>query len=137
MFTVRRSEPSSIFRSTFRDQHSEATFRAILITFSVSAFRAFVTPQFDVQSRILGFGFQSHHYRFSVSAFRAIITPQFDLQSRIPGFGVKSHHCIFRSAFRAITAFSFGVPSHHFSVWRSESSSFSVLAFRAIIAFQF
>ena len=97
------------------------------VTFFSSVFRA--TSQFDVQS---------HHHHFLVSVFRAIITtslsfgvqsrhrfsdrrleshPRFDVQSRILGL-----------TFRVIIIPSqFGVQSPH---------CFSVLAFRAIIAFQ-
>ena len=67
----RRSEPSSVLRSTFR------------VTSSVSAFRVVITSQFDVQS---------HHHHFSVSAFRAIIDFQIDVQSHILGFGVQSRY---------------------------------------------
>nr|CAN80951.1 hypothetical protein VITISV_016702 [Vitis vinifera] len=60
--------------------------------------------------------------------------------------GVQTHHRFSASAFRAITIFSFGVQSHHRSqfdvqshhhlqFWRSEPSSSSVPAFRAISIF--
>ncbi|RVW36542.1 hypothetical protein CK203_072854 [Vitis vinifera] len=52
-FQFRRSEPSSVFRSTFR------------VTSSVSAFRAIIGFQIDIQSHILGFSVQSC-YHFSV-----------------------------------------------------------------------
>ncbi|RVW45299.1 Pol polyprotein [Vitis vinifera] len=164
VFTVRRSEPSSVFRSTFR------------VTSSISTFRVVIASQFDVQG---------HHHRFLVSAFRAItvftvrrsepssvfrstfrvassiltfrvvIASQFDVQ--ILAFRAIT---IFSLAFKAIVAFRFwrSEPSSLFSVRRSEPSSlfsfgvqshhhflfsvqshrrFSVLAFRAIVAFQF
>ena len=106
------------------------------------------------------FGVQSHH-SFSVSTFRASLL-SFGAQSHVSlRFGVQSHHHFLvwrseshsrfrrsepsshlRSAFRAIvitsqcwhsepslSLFSFGVQSHHCRFW--------VLAFRAIIGFQF
>ena len=59
VFSVWRSEPSPFPRLTFR------------VAFSVLVFRVVITSQVDVQSRILGFGVQSHHH-FLVLAFRAI-----------------------------------------------------------------
>ena len=119
VFSVRRSEPSLIFRSTFR------------VASSISTFRVVIASQFDVQS---------HHHHFLVSAFRAITV--FSVRRSEPSslfsFGVQSHHhfqfgvqshrrfsvlafgaivTIFSSAFRAIVAFQF---------WRSEPSPFSV-----------
>ena len=126
-------------------------------SFSVSAFRAIIILSFGIQSYhrlsvsefkaiiILSFGVQSHHYSqfrssepssFLVSAFRTII---------ILNFGIQSHHRFLVLAFKVIIApqfrhleppslLSFGVQSHHHSqFWRSESSSFSVSAFRATI----
>uniref|UniRef100_F6I6Q8 Uncharacterized protein n=1 Tax=Vitis vinifera TaxID=29760 RepID=F6I6Q8_VITVI len=136
----RRSEPSLVFKSTFRVASSISTIRAIITS---------------------SFGIQSHRYHFSVLAFRAIITVAFSV-SVIRAITISS------LMFRAIIAFqfwrsepsllfSFGAQSlhyfqfsiqslHHFSVWRSEPSSlfsfgvqshhhFSVLAFRAITIF--
>ncbi|RVW45518.1 hypothetical protein CK203_091465 [Vitis vinifera] len=113
----RRSEPSSVFRSTFR------------VTFSVSAFRAIVTPQFDIQSHIPGFGVQSHHYQTLRHFFRRS-KPCF------ASFGVQSYVSL-HSVFRAIIASLFGVQSHHSSVlvFRAILVVFSVSAFRAIIGF--
>ncbi|RVW63388.1 hypothetical protein CK203_055891 [Vitis vinifera] len=214
----RRSESSSVFRSTFRVvitsqlRHSEpsSVFRSTFrVASSVSAFRVVITPQlrclepssspcfqFDVQSHHRfsdrhseshpRFDVQSHHHHFSVSAFRAIIGFQIDIQSRyhfsasafraiigfsdrhsesrprfrrseslsLLSFGVQSHrhHRVFSSTFRAIiesssSLLSFGVQSYHrFSDRHSESHPrfdvqshhhhFSVSAFRAIIGFQ-
>ena len=75
---------------------------------------------------------------FLVSAFRAIIiVSQFQRSEPLLLLSLTFRVAFLVLAFRAITASSFGVPSHHFSVWHSEPSSFSVLVFRAIIAFQF
>ncbi|RVX07061.1 Gag-Pol polyprotein [Vitis vinifera] len=167
VFTVRRSEPSSVFRSTFRVASSILTFRVVIASqfdvqshhhhFLVSAFRAITV--FSVRrsepSSLFSFGVQSHHHfqfgvqshrRFSVLAFGAIVT--------IFQFGVQSHRrfsvlafraiTIFSLAFRAIVAFrfwrsepsslfSFGVQSHHYFQFGVQSHHrFSVLAFRAI-----
>ncbi|RVX12979.1 hypothetical protein CK203_009746 [Vitis vinifera] len=108
VFSVRRSEPSSVFRSTFR------------VASSVSAFRVVITSQFDVQS---------HHHHFSVTACRAIIGFQIDIQSRIIDFGVQSRYHFLSLTFRVIIiASQFDVQSHH--------HHFSVTACRAIIGFQ-
>ena len=89
-------------------------------------------------SSLLSFGVQSHHHLFDL-AFRAIIIPSLAFRAIIVlSFGVQSHHCIFRfrrseplsvfrSTFRVIIIIS--------QLRRSEPSLFSVLAFRAIIAF--
>ncbi|RVW98085.1 hypothetical protein CK203_029077 [Vitis vinifera] len=162
----RRSEPSSVFRSTFKVASSVSTFRVVITSqfdvhghrhyffqfwrsepsslFSL-AFRAIIEP-----SSLFSFGVQSHHYfQFWRSEPSSLLS-----------FGVQSHHYFqfWRSepsslfpvlAFRAITIFSFGVQSHHsfsvlafraitiFSFGVQSHHSFSVLAFRAIIAFQF
>ncbi|RVW61619.1 hypothetical protein CK203_065872 [Vitis vinifera] len=139
VFTVRRSEPSSVFRSTFR------------VTSSISTFRVVIASQFDVQG---------HHHRFLVSAFRAItvftvrrsepssvfrstfrvassiltfrvvIASQFDVQSH--------HHHFLVSAFRPITVFSVRVQSHRrFSVLAFRAITIFSLAFKAIVAFRF
>ncbi|RVW25748.1 hypothetical protein CK203_110119 [Vitis vinifera] len=104
----RRSELSSVFRSTFR------------VASSVSAFRVVITSQFDVQS---------HHHHFSVSAFRAIIGFQIDIQSHILessssllSFGVQSYH-----------RFSDRHSESHPRFRRSESLSLLSLTFRVII----
>ena len=79
-----RSEPSSVLRSTFRVAFSVSAFRVVItsqlrcsepssLLLSVSAFRAAIGFQVDVQSRVLGFGVQSR-YHFSASVFRAVIT---------------------------------------------------------------
>ncbi|RVW26198.1 Retrovirus-related Pol polyprotein from transposon 17.6 [Vitis vinifera] len=142
----RCSEPSSVFRSTFR------------VPSSVSAFRVVITSQFDVQS---------HHHHFSVSAFGAIISFQIDIQSRILDRHSELHprfrrseslsllsltfrviiitsqfrrselSSIFRSTFRvasSVSAFRVVITSH-FDV-QSHHHHFSVSAFRAIIGFQ-
>ena len=92
VFSVWCSEPSLVFRSTFR------------VAPSVSTFRVVITSQFDVQSHhhhflvsrsesslCFQFGVQSHHH-FLVSPFGAIISFQIDIQSRILGFGVRSRY---------------------------------------------
>ncbi|RVW45427.1 hypothetical protein CK203_079723 [Vitis vinifera] len=126
-FQLRRSEPSSIFRSTFRVASSVSALRVIITSqfdvqshhhhFLVSAFRAIIGFQIDIQSPLLEpssifrltfrvassvsafrviitsqFDVQSHHYHFLVSTFRAIIDFQIDIQSRILGFGVQSRY---------------------------------------------
>ncbi|RVW61507.1 Retrovirus-related Pol polyprotein from transposon 17.6 [Vitis vinifera] len=135
----RRSESSSVFRSTFRVAFSVSAFRVVItsqlrcsepssLLLSVSAFRVVIGFQIDVQSRVLGFGVQSR-YHFSVSVFRAIITTSLS-------FGVQSHHRFSDrhsesssvSAFRVVITSQFDVQSHH--------HHFSVSAFRAIIGFQ-
>nr|CAN64624.1 hypothetical protein VITISV_024116 [Vitis vinifera] len=97
-FPFRRSKPSSYLRSVFRAitsqfRHSKpssyvrSAFKAITSQYRCSEsssshfqswrFKAIITPQFDVQSRIprlafkaiISFGVQSHH--FSVLAFKA------------------------------------------------------------------
>ncbi|RVW97546.1 hypothetical protein CK203_046537 [Vitis vinifera] len=122
--------------------------------FSVSAFRAVIGFQIDVQSRVLGFGVQSR-YHFSASVFRAIIPTSlsFGVQSHFSScrhselppllsFGIQSHHCSFSvSAFRVIIGFQIDIQSHilgfgvqsryHFSVWRSESLPSSCLGFQS------
>ncbi|RVW66482.1 hypothetical protein CK203_065090 [Vitis vinifera] len=137
------SESSSVFRSTFRVAFSVSAFRVVItsqlrcsepssLLLSVSAFRAIIGFQIDVQSRVLSFGVQSRHSRFQrsgvvitsqlrcsepssllllVSAFRAIIGFQIDVQSRVLGFGVQSRYHFSASVFRAIitTSLSFGV----------------------------
>ena len=82
-----------------------------------SAFRAIIGLQIDIQSRILSFDVQSHHYHFSVSVFRVTLIT----------FPI--------SASRAAITSSFGVQSHHssVSVFRAILVVFSVLTFRAII----
>ena len=69
----RRSEPSSVLRSTFR------------VTSSVSAFRVIITSQFDVQS---------HHHHFLVSASRAITVILFRLPESLSSscLGFQSHY---------------------------------------------
>ncbi|WJZ87834.1 hypothetical protein VitviT2T_007184 [Vitis vinifera] len=121
--SVRHSEPSSSYFQFWRSEPSlsHSRFRrskpsplpslTFMVAFPVLAFRAIITYSFDIQS---------HHYHFSVSVFRAIL-----IASSI-------------SAFRAIITSQFGVQSHHRSqFWHSKPSSFSILAFRAIIASQF
>ena len=68
----RRSEPSSVFRSTFR------------VAFSVSAFRVVITSQFRCS--------EPSSLLLSVSAFRVIIGFQIDIQSPLLGFGVQSRY---------------------------------------------
>ena len=87
VFSVRRSEPSSVFRLTFR------------VASSVSAFRVVITFQFDVQS---------HHHHFSVSAFRAITVFSVSVFKAIIGFqiNIQNHHHHFSApAFRVIIHF--------------------------------
>ncbi|RVW71035.1 Gag-Pol polyprotein [Vitis vinifera] len=150
-FQFRRSEPLSVFRSTFR---------VIIIISQLRRSESSSLLGFGVQShhRVFSFGVQSHH-RFSdrhseshpqFSAFRAIIGfsdrhseshPQFwrsepslllvGVQSHdlYFQFGVQSLHHFSVLAFRAIIAFQF---------WRSEPSSlFSISLFRATTSFQF
>ncbi|RVW77307.1 hypothetical protein CK203_050165 [Vitis vinifera] len=159
----RRSEPSSVFRSTFRVAFSVSAFRVVItsqlrcsepssLLLSVSAFRVVITSQstFRVPSSVSAFrvvitsqfDVQSHHHHFSVSAFRAIVGFQIDIQSRILGFNVQSHHHHFSvSAFRAIIDFQIDIQSHILepsSIFRLTfrvASSFS--AFRVVIASQF
>ena len=106
-----------LFHSTFRATiHSRFTTFGVTMPhfqfgvqshhFSVSAFKAILIT-FSVLA------FRAITIAFPVSAFKAITTSQFDVHGCIPDFGVQSHH-------------------YHFSVWRSEPSSFSVSAFRAI-----
>ena len=109
VFLVRRSEPSSVFRSTFR------------VTSSVSTFRVVITSQFDVQS---------HHHHFSVSAFRAIIGFQIDVQSRY-----HSSASVFRAI--VITVFSDRRSESHPRFRCSESLSLFSLAFRVITVILF
>ncbi|RVW23717.1 hypothetical protein CK203_100799 [Vitis vinifera] len=61
----RRSESLSLLSLTFRSSSSLLSFAVIIITFSVSAFRAIIDFQIDIQSHILGFGVRSR-YHFSV-----------------------------------------------------------------------
>ncbi|RVW77329.1 hypothetical protein CK203_043725 [Vitis vinifera] len=128
-FQLRRSEPSLVFRSTFRVASSVSTFRVVITSqfdvqghrhyFLVSAFRAIIGFQIDIQSRILSFDVPSHHHyfqcgvqshhRFSVLAFIAITAsraisiisfrlPEPSLSSRL---GFQSHHCRLGLASRA------------------------------------
>ncbi|RVW75495.1 Gypsy retrotransposon integrase-like protein 1, partial [Vitis vinifera] len=135
----RRSEPSSVFRSTFRVAFSVSAFRVVItsqlrcsepssLLLSVSAFRVVIGFQIDVQSRVLGFGVQSH-YHFSASAFRAITTSQFRRSEP---------SSVFRSTFRvafSVSAFRVVITSQ---LRCSEPSSLllSVSAFRVVIGFQ-
>ncbi|RVW53429.1 Gag-Pol polyprotein [Vitis vinifera] len=157
----RRSEPSSVFRSTFRVAFSVSAFRVVItsqlqcsepssLLLSISAFRAIIDFQIDIQSRILGFGVQSRYQLLSLT-FRVIIITSLS-------FGIQSHHRFSdrrsesRSRFRrseSLSLLSFGVQSHHhyFSQFRrSEPSSvfrstfrvaFSVSVFRVVITSQF
>ena len=120
------SEPLSPLSLTFRVIFSISAFRAI--TISSLMFRVIIiTSQYQRSESHSRFWRLEHHrifvgiqsHRFPVLAFRAIITSSL--------------------TFRAIV-----ITSQHqrsepslFSVWRSKPSSFSVLAFRVIIAFQF
>ncbi|RVW64711.1 hypothetical protein CK203_058023 [Vitis vinifera] len=120
----RCSEPSSLF-SQFRRSESSSVFRSTFrVPSSVSAFRVVITSQFDVQS---------HHRHFSVSAFRAIIGFQIDIQSRILGFGVQSHHHFSVSAFRAVIGFQINVQSRVLGFGVQSRYHFSASVFRAII----
>ncbi|RVW24843.1 hypothetical protein CK203_105098 [Vitis vinifera] len=153
-------EPSSVFRSTFRVAFSVSAFRVVItsqlrcsepssLLLLVSAFRAIIGFQIDVQSRVLGFGVQSR-YHFLASVFRAIITTSLS-------FGVQSRHRFSdrrsesRSRFRrseSLSLLNFGVQSHHhyFSQFRRSKPSsvfrstfrvvFSVSAFRVVITSQ-
>ena len=97
MFSIRRLEPSSVFRLTFR------------VASSVSTFRVVITSQFDVHGHhhyFFSFGVQSHH-RFSDRHSES--HPQFrrsEPSSSLLSFGVQSHHRFSVLAFRAITIFS-------------------------------
>ena len=61
---VRHSEPSLL--SIGVQSHSRRIFSFGIQShhhrFSISAFRAIITPQFDIKSHILSFGVQSHHH---------------------------------------------------------------------------
>ncbi|RVW24479.1 hypothetical protein CK203_082106 [Vitis vinifera] len=158
----RRSELSSVFRSTFRVASSVSTFRVIIITSqfrrselssifrstfrvisSVSAFRVVITSQFDVQS---------HHHHFLVSAFRAIIDFQIDIQSRILSYHrfsdrhSESHPRFRHSESLSLLSLTFRVIIITSQFRRSELSSIfrstfrvpsSVSAFRVVITSQF
>uniref|UniRef100_F6HSK6 Uncharacterized protein n=1 Tax=Vitis vinifera TaxID=29760 RepID=F6HSK6_VITVI len=135
----RRSELSSIFRSTFRVTSSVSAFRVVItsqlrcsepssLLLSVSAFRAVIDFQIDIQSRVLCFGVQSR-YHFSTSVFRAIIiTSQFRRSELSSIFRSTFRVTSSVSAFRVIITSQFDVQSHH--------HHFLVSAFRAIIGFQ-
>ena len=100
----RRSESLSLLSFGVQSHHH----------FSVSAFRAVIGFQIDVQSRVLGFGVQSR-YHFSASVFRAIITTSLS-------FGVQSHHWFSDRRSESYPRFR-----------RSESLSLLSLTFRVII----
>ncbi|RVX07611.1 Pol polyprotein [Vitis vinifera] len=136
-FQFRHSEPSSVFRSTFRVASSISTFRAIItssLTFRAIfitsqfwlsepsslfslAFRAIITSSLAFRA-IIAFQFwRSEPSLFSVLAFRAIIAFQFWCsEPSLFQFGVQSHYHYFQC----------GVQSHH---------RFSVLAFIVITIF--
>ena len=110
-FSVRRSESSSSLLSFGIQSHH--------CSFLVSAFRAIIGFQIDIQSR----------YHFSASAFRAIIGFQIDIQSHTLGFGVQSRYHSSASVFRAIVITVC-------SVRRSEPSSVFRSTFRVVITSQ-
>ncbi|RVX21649.1 hypothetical protein CK203_002028 [Vitis vinifera] len=136
-----RSEPSSIFRLTFRvasssyhrfsDRHSEShpRFRRLesLSLLSLTFRVIIITSQFR-RSELSSVFRSTFRVASSVSAFRVVITSQFDVQSH--------HHHFSVSAFRAIIAFQFGVQSHHRLPEPFPSSCF-VLASRAITVILF
>ncbi|RVW92751.1 hypothetical protein CK203_042626 [Vitis vinifera] len=129
--SFRRSEPSSVFRSTFRVASSVSTFRAIIT--SSLAFRAIIAFQFGVQS----------HHRFSALVFRAIII--FSVASRaitvvlfwLPEpslsscLGFQSHFCHLVLASKAITVILFRLPEPLLSSWLPEPSLSSRLGFQS------
>ena len=111
------------------------------------ALRAIISSQIGVQSHQHSQLSVQSHYLFSVLVLKVITILSFGIQSHQHSLlGVQTHHRFSASAFRAITIFSFGVQSHHRSqfdvqshhhlqFWRSEPSSSSVPAFRAISIF--
>ncbi|RVW74657.1 hypothetical protein CK203_052035 [Vitis vinifera] len=123
----RRSESLSLLSFDVQSHHHH---------FSVSAFRAVIDFQIDIQSHILE---PSSIFRLtfraasSFSAFRVVITSQFDVQSH--------HHHFSVSAIRAIIDFQIDIQSHildrhsesHPRFRRSESLSLLSLTFRVII----
>ena len=120
---------------------SVLAFKAITIAFSVSVFRA-ITSQIDAQSRVFSFDIQSHHcgiLGFDVQIHHHIFVRRSE-PPFIHGLRHSESPChTFSSAFRAITSqYQRSKPSSsHFQFWRSEPSSFSVLAFRAFIVLSF
>ncbi|RVW95622.1 hypothetical protein CK203_031629 [Vitis vinifera] len=158
----RHSESSSVsaFRVVIASQLRCSESSSLLLL--VSAFRAIIGFQIDIQSRILepSSVFRStFRVPSSVSAFRVVITSQLTFRVIIitSQFRRSELSSIFRSTFRVASSVSafrvvitsqFGVQSHHhyFSQFRrSEPSSifrstfrvaFSVSAFRVVIASQ-
>ncbi|RVW62186.1 Gypsy retrotransposon integrase-like protein 1 [Vitis vinifera] len=155
----RRSEPSSVFRSTFRVAFSVSAFRVVItsqlrcsepssLLLLVSAFRAIIDFQIDIQSHILGFGVQSRHraittsqfrrsepssvfrstfrVAFSVSAFRVVITSQ--LRCSEP-----SSLLLSVSAFKVVIGFQIDVQSRVLGFGVQSRYHFSASVFRAII----
>ncbi|RVW91041.1 Pol polyprotein [Vitis vinifera] len=139
----RRSEPSSVFRSTFRVRVLGFGVQS-RYHFSASVFRAIITTSlsFGVQSHhrlsdrhsesILGFGVQSRHRfsdRRSESRFRFRRSESLSLLS----FGVQSHHHFSVSAFRAVIGFQIDVQSRVLGFGVQSRYHFSASVFRAII----
>ena len=114
-------------------------FRAIV---HIQAFRAIISLQFGVQSRIYNLALRAIILTFRrseppsliSSASRATIFSQL-WHSEPPSLFSLSFRAVSPiSAFRATIPSYFGIQSHHLSsVWRSESLSFHYLAFKAII----
>ena len=145
-FQFRRSEPSLISISVQSHPHCIFSFdvQSHHYRFSVSAFRAIITRQFDVQGRILGFGIQSHHC-FSVrcsaplhlcSAFSSITL---SFRSLEPCF-VPTRHSrplpILASAFRVIFYFIW-CSDPHFHLAFKATSSFSVQSHYLFLLLEF
>ncbi|RVW86743.1 hypothetical protein CK203_042830 [Vitis vinifera] len=130
----------SVFRAIIaslfgvQSHHSSVlVFRAILIVFSVSAFRAIIGFQIDIQSRIFSFDVQSHH-RFSASSAISVILFRLPEPSLLSRSGFQSHHYCLIQASRAITVILFWLPEPLLSSCFGFQSHYChlVLASRAI-----
>ena len=95
MFSVRRSEPSSVFRSTFR---------------------VVITSQFDVQSH--HHHFQLRRVAFSVSAFRATTYFRFSVLSHFLSSFKRPETCFASFRRSEPLRLRLGVQSHHLPLFR-------------------